>query len=112
VWLVEALVDFGDAIRCLKNGGRVTRHGWNGPGQYVAYQAAYPDGIAINANTSRSTGIPEGTVMAFRPYLMLHTVQGDFVPWTPSASDVLAEDWADADELARQAATATEEAGP
>jgi hypothetical protein len=86
-------MDFGDAIRALKAGQRVTRAGWNGPGQWLAYQKGYPDGIAINANTAEATGIPQGTVCRFRPYIMIRTAQGDFVPWLASQSDMLAEDW-------------------
>ena len=86
-------MDFGRALAQLKQGMRATRKGWNGSGQYVVYQPGYPDGIGINANTARATGIPEGTVRVFRPYLMLHTVDGSFVPWSPSVSDVLADDW-------------------
>ena len=56
-------------------------------------QDGYPDGIAINANTARATGLNEGAVCVFRPYLMLCTADGSFVPWAPTASDVLAEDW-------------------
>lgn len=85
--------DFGEAVRVLKNGARVGRRGWNGKGMFVCHQAGYPNGIAINQNTSNATGFPLGTVMAFRPYLMMYTAQGDFVPWAPTVSDVLAEDW-------------------
>ena len=87
-------MNFGDALTAVKNGQQITRAGWNGPGQYVAYQPGYPDGIGINANTAAATGLPEGTVCSFRPYLMLRTADGSFVPWVPSISDVLAEDWA------------------
>ena len=86
-------MDFGQALAALKRGGRVTRSGWNGPAQFVALQAGYPDGIAINRNTAEATGIPEGTLCQFRPYLMLRTADGSFVPWAPSVSDALAEDW-------------------
>lgn len=86
-------MDFGEALKTLRSGGKVARAGWNGAGQFVVYQPGYPDGIGINANTARATGIPQGTVKRFRPYLMLHTAQGDFVPWAPSVSDVLADDW-------------------
>jgi hypothetical protein len=65
-------MDFGDAIRALKAGQRVSRPGWNGKGMWLAYQKGYPDGIAINANTA---------------------ADGDFVPWLASQSDILAEDW-------------------
>lgn len=89
-------MDFGNALARLRAGDRLAREAWNAPGQFVALQAGYPDGIAINANTARATGIPEGTVCRFRPYLMLRTADGTFVPWAPTVSDVLAEDWATA----------------
>ena len=86
-------MDFSDALRQCKNGNKITRSGWNGPGQYVVYQAGYPDGIAINANTARATGIEQGTVCSFAPYLMMRNAQGVFVPWLASQGDLLADDW-------------------
>jgi len=88
-----APMDFGAALAALKAGERVARPGWNGQGMFIVHQAGYPDGIPINANTARATGIAEGTVRKFRPYLMMLTAQGDFVPWVASQSDLLAEDW-------------------
>jgi hypothetical protein len=85
---------FDDALPQLRAGQRMTRDSWNAPGQFVVIQAGYPDGIPINANTARATGLPEGTVCRFRPYLMLRTADGSFVPWQPTVSDVLAGDWA------------------
>lgn len=86
-------MDFGDAVRALKNGKRVSRTGWNGKGMWLAYQAGYPDGIPINANTAKATGLPEGTVCKFLPYLVMRTADGSFVPWLASQTDVLADDW-------------------
>jgi hypothetical protein len=86
-------VNFGKALDQIKTGHALTRKGWNAEGQFVVYQKGYPDGIGINANTAEATGSPEGTVCRFRPWLMLRTVDGSFVPWAPSVSDVLAEDW-------------------
>lgn len=86
-------MDFGQALAALKNGGRISREGWNAGGQFAVLQPGYPDGIPINANTAAATGIPQGTVCRFRPYLMLCAADGSFVPWAPSVSDVLAEDW-------------------
>lgn len=85
---------FERALQRLRDGDRLTRLAWNAPGQYVAYQPGYPDGIPINANTAKATGLPEGTVCVFRPYFMLRTADGSFVPWAPTVSDVLAGDWA------------------
>lgn len=85
--------NFGDALSMLRAGQRVTRQGWNARGQYVTLQKGYPDGININKNTSEATGLAEGTKCVFRPYLMLCAADGSFVPWAPTVSDVLAEDW-------------------
>lgn len=86
-------MDFGQALDALKTGSKVTREGWNGKGMFVVHQKGYPDGVPLNRNTAEATGLAEGTVCAFRPYLMMRTVDGDFVPWVASQTDLLAEDW-------------------
>jgi hypothetical protein len=95
---------FDVALKYLRDGSRVARRSWDHE-EFVVLQKGYPDGIGINANTSQATGIPEGTVCVFRPYLMKHGLTDAvlwnpslgrptaFVPWTPSQEDVLAEDW-------------------
>jgi len=67
---------FSVALGMLKDGARVTRHGWNGPGQYIRL-------IEPDANSKMTL-----------PYLFIRTVQGDLVPWLASQTDLLAEDWA------------------
>ena len=84
---------FGTAIKYLKSGHKLQREGWNGKDMYVAYQRGYPEGIAINRNTAIATGLPEGTVCIFQPYLMMKTADNTFVPWLASQTDLLAEDW-------------------
>lgn len=86
-------LSFSGALDALKAGERVARAGWNGKGMFVVLQRGYPDGIPINRNTAEATGIPEGTVCRFLPYLMLRTVDGSFVPWLISQTDALADDW-------------------
>ncbi len=83
----------GWAVEQMKAGKRVARAGWNGKGMWLAYQRAYPDGIPINRNTAEATGMPEGTVCKFLPYVMMKTAPGPFVPWLCSQTDLLAEDW-------------------
>lgn len=92
-WGSMNVAGFGWALSLMKDGKKMTREGWNGRNMWVVYQKAYPDGIAINANTAEATGYPEGSLRRFLPYLMLCTADGNFVPWTPSQTDVLAEDW-------------------
>ena len=67
--------DFGDALKAFRNGDRCTRAGWNGKGQWVAFAAP---------------GIDDPMTL---PYLFLHTVGGQAVPWTASQTDILATDW-------------------
>lgn len=86
-------MNFGVALQELKEGKKLYRAGWNGKGMFVVYQKGYPEGIAINKNTSDALSIAEGTVIKFRPYLMMYTAQQDCVPWVASQSDILAEDW-------------------
>lgn len=86
-------MNFGEALGYLKVGKKVSRSGWNGKGMWLAYQKAYPQGIPINSNTSEATWILVGTFCRFLPYLMMKTVDGAFVPWLASQTDILAEDW-------------------
>lgn len=68
-------MDFGQALVVLKNGGKVTRRGWNGKGQYLALQV--PDDHSANT----------------LPYIYIITVDGKRVPWVASHTDMLWEDW-------------------
>jgi len=84
---------FGGALSHLRKGRKVARVGWNGKGMWIVLQKGYPDGVAINKNTAEATGIPEGTVCKFHPYIMMKTADDMFVPWLASQTDILAEDW-------------------
>lgn len=68
-------MDFSEALQHLKQGGRVTRDGWNGKGMYLKIQT--PD--ANSANTL--------------PYIWIRTADGNRVPWIASQTDLLANDW-------------------
>lgn len=86
------LVAFEVALLAMKTGYKASRVSW-GPGCFVVRQKGYPDGIAINKNTAEATGIEEGTVCTFRPYLMLYRPDKTFVPYLPCQVDILANDW-------------------
>ena len=87
------VMTFGQALEALLDGHKMAREGWNGTGMFVVYQKGYPSGIPINQNTADATGLPAGTICRFQPYLMLKTVDGSFVPWVASQTDLLAKDW-------------------
>jgi hypothetical protein len=91
---MEQQHDIGWAVNEMRHhGGKVARAGWNGKGMYLVFQKGYPDGIPINANTAQATGIPQGTVCKFLPYITMRTASGEFVPWLCSQTDLLATDW-------------------
>ena len=69
--------DFGWALRIVKRGGRFAREGWNGKGMYVAMQ------------------VPDANSKMGRPYLYIKSVDGLLVPWAPSQTDILANDYSE-----------------
>ena len=81
-------MNFGEALELVKTGNRIYREGWNGKDQYVYF---------VPANSYKAqTDIAKaqfGDEVPYRAYLALKTVQNDVATWTPSVSDVLAEDW-------------------
>jgi Protein of unknown function (DUF2829) len=84
--------DFSWALRELKHGYKISRHGWNGKDMWVTFSPGFTltsDRIFSEA-IKKEVGSDEGV---FRPYLMMRTVDGEFVPWVASQSDLLAEDW-------------------
>lgn len=76
-------MDFGNAIRLLKEGHRVARQGWNGKGMWLALQ------------------MPDQHSKMTLPYVYLNypedaqNTPGARVPWLASQTDMLAEDWVD-----------------
>ena len=68
-------MDFGAALSELKRGKSLSRAGWNGRNQYVKLQRPTVD-----------------SKMSF-PYFYIRTVQGSLVPWLPSHTDLMSEDW-------------------
>ncbi len=65
----------GRAVKEMENGERVSRAGWNGPGQCLEMQ------------------VPDEHSKMTLPYIYITTVQGDLVPWLCSQTDLLARDW-------------------
>lgn len=74
-------MNFGQALESLKAGARVSRSGWNGKGLWVELQT------------------PDAHSKMTLPYLYLNypadaqNTPGARVPWAPSQTDILADDW-------------------
>lgn len=66
---------FSEALKHVKNGKKLTRKEWNGDGMFITMQMPTPD--------SKMTV----------PYIYMKTVDDNFVPWVPSQTDLMSEDW-------------------
>ena len=88
-----ARMNFGHALNMMKKGVPMTRDSWNGKGQFVVYQKAYPDGIPCNKQTAEAWGLKEGELFKCKPYLQIKTVDGSHAMWVPSITDLFGEDW-------------------
>lgn len=69
-------MDFGKAIKLLKEGKKVARKGWNGKGMWLELNKGYDYKFSI-----------------VESHILMKTVQNYFIPWLASQTDVLAEDW-------------------
>ena len=80
-------MDFGLALKALKEGYKVSRNGWNGKGQYLelATNVSYknPQGKIINADHS---------TMGNKAIAFVGT-SGVQLGWLASQADMLSEDW-------------------
>ena len=81
---------FGQAIEAAKQGKRIARQGWNGKGMF-AY--IVPAAFYLPQTGAAKQHFGENSLVPYRAYWALKTVQEDIATWTPSGSDTLAEDW-------------------
>jgi hypothetical protein len=77
-------MDFGKALEHLKQGGKVSRHGWNGKGLWLELQ------------------VPDAHSKMTMPYVYLNYpaidngetgMPAQRVPWVASQTDMLGDDW-------------------
>ena len=93
------MMDFGDAIRLLKQGRKLARAGWNGKGMWIAltpgstFQMEYakPGHAAYHRANEIATAGGEITLL---PHIDMRAADGTMViGWLASQTDMLAEDW-------------------
>jgi hypothetical protein len=87
--------NFGEALKAIQSGKRIAREGWNGKGMFAVLSPGKKDNPSENfwnEHLKKYAQLTGGT-MTVRPAFMLKTAQEDVAYWTPSTSDILAEDW-------------------
>ena len=83
-------MNFGQAIEALKEGKRVARIGWNGKSMFIFLVAG--SNFTVNREPLLSI-LGEGSQVTYRPHIDIKDAEGKIVPWLPSQTDMLAEDW-------------------
>ena len=83
-------MDFGQAIKAMKDGKKVARSGWNGKNMWLCYMPSF---IVEHPNErTQAHGITEAFECG--GYIVMWTAQSVWQPgWLASQSDMLAEDW-------------------
>ncbi len=67
---------FATVYKYIKEGKKVSRLGWNNRHIWI---------ILYNQNNNHYRG--------FEDFIVIMTTEGKYVPWTPSQTDLLTEDW-------------------
>lgn len=72
----------------------VSRAGWNGKKMYLVLSPRLT-GLTVNPGSQYAlSGIPVGKKYDYLTHIDLCNINGDFVPWQPSQTDMMADDWA------------------
>lgn len=82
-----ALFDFGEAIKLVKRGLKLSRKGWNGKGQYI------PIAVGISYIDLDDTVKNADHDAMGNKAIVFNGTSGTQVGWLASQSDMLAEDW-------------------
>jgi hypothetical protein len=109
-------LNFGDAIKALKEGKLIARKGWNGKGMFVFMRPSDKLSVEVIVNNVKSLPEsiknhfkskfswtqqeaidgygPDKELIEFTPYLCMKAADGSIINgWLASQTDMLAEDW-------------------
>lgn len=83
-------MNFSDALNNIKAGLKLARQGWNGKDMFV--YLVHGSTFTVNRPPLNVVYV-EGTEIMYRPHIDLKAADGTCGVWSPSNSDVLADDW-------------------
>lgn len=92
---MNEMMDFGDAIRAMKQGKKVARRGWNGKGMYLWLLPA----ANVKAEWCKEPHLKElaelnGGEVECLGSVRMKTADGKVLTgWLASQTDMLSEDW-------------------
>jgi hypothetical protein len=80
-------MEIGEAVDALKCGERVARKWWRG--QYLLYYSPLANGnewFFVHDDKGDET-------KKLKPFIMMKTVDNEWIPWSVSIDDILADDY-------------------
>lgn len=93
-------MDFGDALRALKEGKKVARKGWNGyrKGMYIylCQGQTIPESKWIERSPAQASTITErmNNTVTILPHIDMVSAHGErVIGWLASQTDMLGDDW-------------------
>ena len=92
-------MNFGEAVKALKEGKMVQREGWNGKGMFVFMQVPAVIGIDIIPcmqslpQLVKDEFVDRGEKISYFNQMAIVNIDNCINGWAPSVSDALAEDW-------------------
>ena len=92
-------MDFGEALRALKAGGKIARAGWNGKGMFIWLKPGnrldeYPAPDLIAGVRSGLFEVGDDGSGTRLPCICMRAAGGETLEgWLASQTDVLAHDW-------------------
>ena len=87
------LFDFGEALKALKDGKAVARAGWNGEGMFLVLQnGSTVEGYNMRNEPARYYYGRKD--VKINPHIDMKAADDTYVVgWSPSQTDMLADDW-------------------
>lgn len=79
-------MNFSEALKCLKQGAKLTRDGWNGKNMWICL-------VTSEFEVSQLGTDEQSPLPGYLPFLVMFTADKKLVPWLASHTDILANDW-------------------
>ncbi len=83
-------MNFSDALIEIKNGGLLTRSGWNGKNMFVFLVQGSEFTVS---REPLNTILQPGELVKYRPHIDMRYADGTIGVWLSSMGDLMADDW-------------------
>lgn len=86
-------MDFPQALKVLRDGGRVARHGWNGKGMWLVLIPGSTFVVESGRPLGQAAPYLVGKQIEYGPHIDIKGPDDVIRPWEASSRDLLWSDW-------------------